>query len=77
MKFRVRDSDRHFYLNQRKDSEYKLMLYTGLHLSESFHFPKEHLSQLRVMLQNRDTVSILRSKEYLGTGLQSRNNHLL
>jgi hypothetical protein len=58
MKFRVREGDTHFYLNERKDDEYELMLYTGLHLTESVCFPRVLLSQLKSMLANRGTGSI-------------------
>ena len=57
MKFRVREEDTHFYLNERKNGEYELMLRTGTHLGESICFSKERLAQFKKLLKNREYSS--------------------
>lgn len=57
MKFRVREEDTHFYLNERKNGEYELMLHTGPRLGESICFSKERLTQFKKLLKNREYSS--------------------
>ena len=57
MKFRVREEDTHFYLNERKNGEYELMLHTGPRLGESICFSKDRLTQFKKLLKNREYSS--------------------